>query len=85
MWTSIIKWVGHWAVYFVLSAIVVWGLYAGLIRPITKPNPTNVQNGGTSYTVHVGFGGCARLPEVKPNPITPIVEKAKEIKEVITK
>ena len=59
----IIKWLGHWVVYFVLSAIVVWGLYAGLIRPVTKPNPTAVQTGGVSntYNIHPTFG-CMSIP-----------------------
>ena len=63
MWGTIGKWIGHWAVYFLLSAIVLWGLYAGLIRPTTKPNPTSVQTGGVSYDIKVGFGGCARIPK----------------------
>lgn len=80
----IIRWLGHWVVYFILSAVVVWGLYAGIIRPVIKPTPTTtVQSGGTAYTIHVGFGGCARIPEVKPNPImtkvTPIVEAVKNV------
>ncbi len=61
----IAKWLGHWAVYFILSTVVIWGLYAGLVRPVTKPNPTTIQNGGYSYTIHVGFGGCARLPVIQ--------------------
>ena len=77
--------IGHWLVYFILSIVVIWGLYAGLIRPVTKPNPTTtVQSGGVVYDIKVGFGGCARLPVVKPNPITPIVDKANNIKEIIT-
>ena len=85
MVTSLIKWLGHWLVYFLLSAIVIWGLYAGLIRPVTKPNPTTtVQSGGVVYDIKVGFGGCARLPAVKPSPITPIVDKANNVKKIIT-
>ena len=63
MWGSLCKWLGHWLVYFLLSAIVIWGLYAGLIRPITKPNPTSVQSGGISYNynIHPTFG-CMRIP-----------------------
>jgi hypothetical protein len=64
----VIRWLGHWVVYFVLSAIVIWGLYAGLVRPTTKPNPTTtVQSGGVVYDIKIGFGGCARIPEVRPN------------------
>lgn len=87
MWASIIKWVGHWLVYFVLSAIVGWIIYAGLIRPVIKPNPTTTQTGGVAYnyTIHLGMMSCARIPDPKPNLVTPIIEKAKEIKEVITK
>jgi hypothetical protein len=78
--------IGHWLVYFLLSVVVIWGLYAGLIRPTTKPNPTTtVQSGGVVNNIKVGFGGCARLAMIKPNPITPIVNKANDIKEIITK
>ena len=55
---------GHWLVYFLLSAIVIWGLYAGLIRPVTKPNPTNTQTGGISNTYNIrSTFGCMRLPK----------------------
>ena len=54
----IMRWLGHWAVYFLLSAIVIWGLYAGLIRPVTKPNPTQSQKADTinNYQPKVYFG-----------------------------
>jgi hypothetical protein len=83
MWASIIKWVGHWAIYFVLSALVVFACWATFIKPTFKPNPTNIQNGGTSYTVHVGFGGCARIPVVETptqkviKAVTPVVNVVK--------
>lgn len=67
----IAKWLGHWVVYFLLSAVVIWGLYAGIIRPVTKPNPTNIQNGGNAYTIHIGFGGCARLPVMQEKNVKP--------------
>ena len=60
---------GHAIIYVGLSVIVIWGLYAGLVRPITKPNPTSTQTGGVAYnyTIHVGLGGCARIPVIKPS------------------
>jgi hypothetical protein len=47
----IAKWLGHWMVYFLLSAIVGWGLYAGLIRPVTKPNPSQQQTATNIYNL----------------------------------
>ncbi len=63
MWGLVCKWLGHWAVYFVLSAIVLWCGYAVIVRPVTKPNPTSVQSGGVSYNynIHPTFG-CMRIP-----------------------
>lgn len=49
MWGIIIKWLGHWIVYFLLSAVVLWGLYAGIIRPVLKPNPSTKQEATTIY------------------------------------
>ncbi len=54
---------------------VGWAIYAGIIRPITKPNPNESQHAGTitnyNYTFepHQTFFGCARYnapaPEAK--------------------
>lgn len=88
MWAWLVSRLGHWVVYFVLSVIVGWGLYAGLIRPVTKPNPTNVQTGGTSYTIRIGFGGCARLPivpVVKENPLTSVIKEVNDVKAAVVK
>jgi hypothetical protein len=71
MWGVIGKWVGHWLVYFALSAIVLWGLYAGLIRPVTKPNPSTKQEATTIYNntynckALLNFGCGKPAPEVK--------------------
>jgi hypothetical protein len=82
LWTRL----GHAIIYVALSVIVIWGLYAGLIRPTTKPNPsTTVQSGGVVYDIKIGFGGCARIPEVRRNPITPLVDKVNNVKTAITK
>jgi hypothetical protein len=73
-------------IYVSLSVVVIWGLYAGLVRPITKPNPsTTVQSGGIVYDIKIGFGGCARIPDIKPTPIQQIVDKAKEIQVAVVK
>ena len=68
---------GHAIIYVSLSVIVIWGLYAGLVRPITKPNPSTTQNGGVSYnyTISVGMGGCARIPVVE-TPTQKVVKAA---------
>jgi hypothetical protein len=55
----ILKWLGHWLVYFLLSAVVIWGLYAGIIRPVTKPNPSTHQE-GQIFQPKVYFG-CANF------------------------
>lgn len=46
-WLTIIKWVGG----VVAGLLIAWGLYAGLIRPTTKPNPSTHQSGGVSYNI----------------------------------
>ena len=44
---TIAKWVGG----LLGGLALAWIVYAGLIRPTTKPNPTTVQSGGTSYNI----------------------------------
>lgn len=44
---TIAKWLGG----IVGGLAIAWAVYAGIIRPVTKPNPTTVQTGGTSYTI----------------------------------
>jgi hypothetical protein len=57
---TIIKWVGG----IVGGLVVAWIVYAGLIRPTTKPNPTTTQNGQNfvnyNYNPRVSFG-CSRM------------------------
>ncbi len=68
IWIKILKWVG---ISFAIG-IFAWGLYAGLIRPTTKPNPSenqnaeNIINYNYSFEPHQTFG-CARYiaPENK--------------------
>ena len=54
-WT-IAKWMGG----IVLGLGVAWSIYAGIIRPTTKPNPTTTQNAEkiVNYTLspRVSFG-----------------------------
>lgn len=60
-----------------------WAIYAGLIRPITKPNPSTTQQGqrdNFSYTIapRQTFGGCMRFDLKKPNDVAiPIGETPK--------
>jgi hypothetical protein len=60
----ILKKIGTWLLLTIVIVGLAWAVYAGIIRPITKPNPTNIQTGGVSYNyqIKVGLGGCARLP-----------------------
>jgi flagellar biosynthesis/type III secretory pathway M-ring protein FliF/YscJ len=43
------RWVGHWLVYLLLTAIVLWAGYVTIIRPHTKPNPTTSEKAETIY------------------------------------
>lgn len=57
-------------VWVLIVAGLVWAVYVAFIRPYTKPTPnttTTVESGGVAYnpTIHVGFGGCARLPIIR--------------------
>ena len=57
-----------WLAIILLLGIVGWGLYAGLIRPTTKPNPSTSNKAETiyqySYTynckalLNFGCGSC---------------------------
>ena len=57
-----------WIVGIIGGLLIAWGLYAGIIRPTTKPNPTTKQEANiiTNYTItpKVTFG-CAnfRIPK----------------------
>ena len=62
LWALIEPWIS----WLCIALIGGWTVYAGLIKPVVKPNPTttNVQSGGVSYTYdfHPTFG-CMRVPE----------------------
>lgn len=70
MYLTIAKWVGG----IVLGLMVSWIVYAGLIRPTTKPNPSTSQKADSINNYYnqprISFG-CARW-EV-------IVDKEKDI------
>lgn len=56
---------GHWLIYIIFTAIIGWVFYAGLIRPITKPNPSTQMKAETiinnSYNCKALIGwGCGR-------------------------
>ncbi len=59
----------------VLSVILLlaglgWAIYAGIIRPVTKPNPTNRQEGARdnyNFTIQPrSYFGCQRFEIKKP-------------------
>lgn len=62
---TIAKYVGG----LILGLILAWILYAGLIRPTTKPNPTSKQEAQyiTNYNItsRQSFG-CSRFEVIKP-------------------
>ena len=62
---TIAKWVGG----ALAGLALVWIVYAGLIRPTTKPNPTTKQEAQTivnyNYYPRISFG-CANW-RIKPN------------------
>ncbi len=64
MYLTIAKWVGG----VLLGLMVAWIVYAGLVRPTTKPNPTtkNEAENMTNYTFtpRVSFG-CANFKVYK--------------------
>ena len=77
MWSMlepILSWVCMGSVIVVLG----WSIYAGIIKPVTHPNPTTTQTGGISYTVNVSPFSCARIPsptEQIPTAAKPVVDK----------
>jgi purine-cytosine permease-like protein len=42
-----LRWLGHWLVYLLLTAGVLWAVYVAFIRPHTKPNPTTSEKAET--------------------------------------
>lgn len=60
----IAKWVGG----IVGGLVMAWIVYAGLIRPVIKPNPSTTQNAGSIHNYYnqprISFG-CARWEVVK--------------------
>jgi hypothetical protein len=65
MYLTIAKYVG----IALAVGLIGWGLYAGLIRPTTKPNPSTAQQADNivnyNYSPRVSFG-CAYW-KIKPN------------------
>lgn len=56
-----------------LIAGLGWAIYAGIIRPVTKPNPTNRQEGQRdNYNVTIApksYFGCMRFDIKKPDDV----------------
>ena len=55
--------VGKWAGGILGGLAIAWAVYAGIIRPVTKPNPTTTQSGeiinNYNNTPRISFG-CAK-------------------------
>ena len=67
---SIMRTISVICVLLVIAGLA-WAVYAGIIRPITKPNPSNTQQGQRdNYNVTVApkqtFFGCMRFNIPKP-------------------
>ena len=56
---KIVKYAGA----IIAGLAIAWAVYAGIIRPVTKPNPSTTQSGENIYnyynTPRISFG-CAR-------------------------
>jgi hypothetical protein len=60
---------------------IAWAIYAGIIRPVTKPNPSTTQSGETinNYynTPRISFG-CARFEVKNDKPVSvPVSDDSK--------
>jgi len=73
MWGGLLAFLGKgWErfvsiiVYLIIIGGILFACWATFIKPTFHPTPTTTQTGGNSYhyTIHVGMGGCARLPVV---------------------
>jgi hypothetical protein len=58
--------IGKWVGVVLLGLGLAWSIYAGIIRPTTKPNPTTTQKADniTNYTYNVtprSTFGCASI------------------------
>ena len=71
------KWVGG-----ILGGLAIgWIVYAGLIRPVTKPNPSTTQSAETIHnyynTPRISFG-CARWEVKSDKPVSvPVSDNSK--------
>jgi len=58
--------VGKWVGGIVGGLAIAWAVYAGIIRPVTKPNPTTRQEAQeiTNYTYNITPRfGCATIKQ----------------------
>ena len=75
--------IAKWVLGMVGGLVIAWGLYAGIIRPVTKPNPSTLQKADNiiNYylTPRVSFG-CAnfRIQKMPEDNVT--IESIKETK-----
>lgn len=73
-WISVLVWT-------LVLAGIGWAIYAGIIRPVTKPNPSTTQQGARdnySYTIQPkSYFGCMRIDIKKPEENKPIQEMNK--------
>jgi len=73
--------IGKWVGGILGGLIIGWIFYAGLIRPVTKPNPSTTQSGETinNYynTPRISFG-CARFEVKNDKPVSvPVSDDSK--------
>jgi hypothetical protein len=58
-----------WVMGVVLGLGLAWAIYAGIIRPITKPNPSTTQKAeqisNYNYNSRLSFG-CIRIDKCNP-------------------
>ena len=67
------------AVWTLVIAGIGWAIYAGIIRPVTKPNASNKQEGQRdNYNITIApksYFGCMRFdikkPDEKIKPVNP--------------
>jgi hypothetical protein len=78
MW-AIIEPILSWVCIFITGGTLIWAIYAGLVKPVTNPNPTTTQTGGTSYNYDIKNYPCGRLLSIDNNPVPkqvkPIADK----------
>jgi hypothetical protein len=53
LWSKALKWLGHWLVYLILTAITLWAAYVTIIKPHINPLATTTEKAKNIYHINI--------------------------------